>query len=63
MLLEEYNERAATSMNELESRDNCIKELEEDLSQLRKVFETLQVEVDELEVKGDGEENQTKLLL
>lgn len=61
MLLEEYKERAATSMNELESRDNRIRELEEDLSQLRKVLETLQVKVHELEGKGDGEEKSDEI--
>lgn len=63
MLLEEYKKRDATSMRELEMRDNRIKELEEDLSQLRKVLETLQVKARELEEKHDREEKSNKILV
>lgn len=36
MLLEDYEKKTATSVNELEARDNRIKELEEDLNRLMK---------------------------
>jgi hypothetical protein len=54
MLLEEYKEKTATSMNELESCEKHVMESEDDLSHLRKVLETLQVKAPELEGKGDG---------
>jgi hypothetical protein len=61
MLVEEYKERDATSVNELESHNSRIKELEEDLSQSRKVLETLQVKAYELQGKGDGEERSNEI--
>lgn len=61
MLLEEYKKRAATSVRELETRDNRVKELEEDLSRLRKVLETVQVKAHELEENGDREERSNEI--
>jgi len=49
--LEEFEKKAATCEHELEARDNRIKELEEDLSHLRKELHTLQVVRYEVEGK------------
>lgn len=51
MCLEEFEKKAATCEHELEARDNRIKELEEDVSHLRKELHTLQVVRYEVEGK------------
>jgi hypothetical protein len=61
VLLEEYKKSAETSMRELETRDRRIKELEEDLSRLRKVLETVQVKAHELEENCDREDRSDKI--
>jgi phage host-nuclease inhibitor protein Gam len=62
MLLEEYENKVAKSVNELDARDNRIKELEVDLNRLTKELESLQLMKHELERKCDGEEQSKEIV-